>query len=321
MLGRDLAVFVARRIVLGCLVLVLASSVVFLFVHIAPGSPEQSLVRGSIATPELIESARERFHLDDPLPAQYWSYLGNIVSFDFGESYRTRENVLTAIYDRVWVTTPLIAFAVAIAMLVGIPLGAFIAYRQGSFLDRAVSGSSIVGASAPPFAMAIILLYVFAITLGWFPATGTGSGFLDTIWHLTLPAVVLSLSGLAPMIKLTRTAVTETLRSDHVVFARARGLPPRQIFLRHVLRNAGVGILTASGIVIVAMFVYVPLVEIPFGIDGLGAYLVDSVVEQDLPVVQALTILSTALILAVNLVVDLLYFALDPRLRIRSEAR
>lgn len=296
----------------------IVSTLVFVLVRAAPGSPENSILKGTVATPETRQAVRDRFQLDEPVTSQYTSLLVDLLTLDFGESYQTREHIMDAIGERWSVTGPLIGIALAITLVIGFPLGVLAAYREGSPLDRAVSGLSIFGASVPPFAVAIVLLYVFTVWLGWFPATGQWSGPLEALTHLALPSVALALTGLAPLIKLTRTSVAETLGADHVAFARARGLSEGQVFIHHVFRNAAITVTTITGIIIVYMFSAVALVEVPFNLDGLGAYFVRAVETQDFPVIQALAFLTTIAILVVNLIVDLSYFLLDPRLRLRA---
>jgi len=314
----DLGRFAARRFAAALVVLLIVTTSVFFLVHIAPGSPVDTLVRGINASPELRATVSDRYQLDEPLPAQFVTYLGNVLTGDFGESYRTREGVVDAVADRLGVTVPLIVFAFLVTLVVGTALGLLAALRRGTAIDRAIVGFSILGASAPPFAVAIVLLYVFAVGLGWFPVIGEWEGPLGAIWHLTLPAVALAVGGIAPMLKIVRTAVVRTLEEEHVLFARARGLSRRQVLVDHVLRNASIHSATTAGVLLVGMIAAVALVELPFSLDGVGAYFVRAVTEQDIPVIQALTLMTTAAILMVNFLVDLLYFLLDPRLQVRA---
>jgi len=307
------------RLVFGLVVLYVVSSLVFLFVHIAPGSPEQALVTGSTATPEVIDAIRDRYRLDEPIHVQYASYLRQVVELDFGESYRTREPVVDAVGDRLGVTVPLMTFGFLVTVVLGGALGALAAYRQGGALDRAISAGSILFASSPPFALAILFLFVFAESLGWFPVIGEWSGPAEAIRHLTLPAVTLGLAGTAPMMMIVRTSMVDTLERDYVLFARARGLSEWWIFLHHVLRNSLVAAATAAGVVLVGMLAAVAFVEIPFNLDGLGAYLLESVVTQDVPVIQTLTLLTTAVILLINMVIDFTYAAVDPRIELGAD--
>ena len=185
-------------------------------------------------------------------------------------------------------------------------------------MDRSISAGSIVFSSAPPFALAILLLYIFAERLGWFPVVGEWDGPLESIRFLTLPAVTLGLAGTAPMMMLVRTAMIDVLERDHVLFAHARGLSGRHVLFKHTLRNSLVVAVTTGGVILIGMIAAVAFVEIPFNIDGLGAYLIEAVLGQDVPVIQALTLLITVAVLIINTMVDLLYAALDPRTELGS---
>ncbi|MGH9272607.1 MAG: ABC transporter permease, partial [Ilumatobacteraceae bacterium] len=271
------------------------------------------LVEGSTATPEVIEAIRERYRLDEPVLVQYASYLGRVATLDFGESYRTREDVTDIVGDRLAITVPLVAFGLLVTLVLGTTLGTIAAHRQQTSTDRALSATSILFASAPPFAVAIVLLYVFAERLGWFPVIGDWDGPLEAVRHLALPAITLGLAGTAPMMRLVRTAMIGVLARDHVLFAHARGLSARHVLIHHTLRNSLVAAVTTAGVVLIGMLAAVAFVEIPFNLDGLGAYLIEAVLAQDVPVVQALTLFITAAVLTINALVDLLYAALDPR--------
>jgi peptide/nickel transport system permease protein len=200
-------------------------------------------------------------------------------------------------------------------MLIAIPFGLVAGMRKGRLADRAATTSSLVALSAPTFAVGFLLMYVFAVKLDWFPAFGSGDGFLDTLWHMTLPAVTLAISQIAIVLRQTRAAAMDVADRDYITFARARAVPSRRIWQRYVLHNASLPVLTSAGLVLAYSLTGAVLVENVFALQGLGALLVVSVAQLDLPVVQALTLFTALLVLTTNLVVDLLYFALDPRLR------
>ncbi len=176
-------------------------------------------------------------------------------------------------------------------------------------------GVSIFGVSAPAFAVGLLLLYVFGVLLDWFPIFGGGEGFLDRAWHLTLPAIAVAFTVLALVVKITRAAVIEELDKDYVAFARARGLPRRHVLGRYVLRNALIPIVTAAGIVVVILFGGTVLVEVTFGLQGVGTLLVNATIDRDLPVIQALVLLTAVFVIVVNLGLDMLYTVIDPRIR------
>jgi peptide/nickel transport system permease protein len=178
-----------------------------------------------------------------------------------------------------------------------------------------VVGLSVVGVSAPAFATGIFLLYVFAVVLGWFPVFGQGSGFADRVWHLTLPAIALALTGMALVLRLTRAGMIGALEQDYVAFARARGLPAREVIVSYAFRNALVPVVTAGGLILGIMLTGAVLVEVTFALPGLGSLLVTSVSFGDVPMVQGLAMLTAIVIVLVNLLTDVLYLFVDPRIR------
>ena len=309
--------FILGRIASALFVLAVVTTLVFMLVRAAPGSPEDALLKGTVATPQTRAAVRAEFRLNDPVATQYVSALENTAALNFGTSFATKEDIWTAIVDRAKVTLPLIALALVLTFAVGLPIGILAAYHQGGAIDRSAIGVSIFGASVPSFAVAILLLYVFSTSLGWFPAVGQWSNPLEALWHLTLPAIALALTGIAPLVRYTRASVTGVLGSDHVIFSTARGMSARHTFIHDVLHNAAFGVLAITGIIVIYMFSAVSLVEVTFNLNGLGAYLVRAVTNQDFPVIQALAVLTTIVILAVNFFVDAANLMLDPRLRIK----
>jgi peptide/nickel transport system permease protein len=197
-----------------------------------------------------------------------------------------------------------------------VPLGILAAVRRETAIDRGAVWLTIVGISTPAFASGIALLIVFSVELGWFPTIGAGSGFADRLWHLTLPALALALTGLALIVRVTRAAMITALEQDYIVFARARGLSSRHVLIRYGLRNALVPVITASGLILAAMLGGVVLVEVTFSIPGLGQLLVDSVNFKDVPMVQGAVLLVAATVIAINILTDVLYTLVDPRIRL-----
>jgi peptide/nickel transport system permease protein len=319
MSGSSIPAYLLRRLAAAVAVLAAVSAVTFLFIHLAPGGPEQT-VGGRFATPAQLATIRDEYGLDDPLPAQYLRFAGDAVRFDFGVSIATRQPVGRAISERMAITAPLLLISFALIVAIGVALGTLAAHRRGRVLDRLVVGASLVGASAPAFATAIVLLFVFGVELRWLPVFGDGEGFADRARHLVLPIATLTITGVAAMLKITRTRVEQMLQEDHVTFARACGLPRRTILTRSVLRGAGIQVVTQSGAILLALIGGVILVEVAFGLDGVGALFVEAISARDIPLVQAVSLLITAFIVLVNLGVDLLYFALDPRVRAGVEA-
>jgi len=313
---RAVAGFTARRLLAAAVVVLAVSALTFAFIHLAPGGPEQTIA-GRFATPEQLQAIRDSYGLDEPLPSQYADYVVHAARFDFGDSISTREPVVTAIQDRMGVTAPLVLCSFVLICLLGTALGTLAAYRRGSALDRFLVGVAVTGASAPAFATAIILVFVFGVQLGWFPTFGDGEGLADRARHLALPVVALTLVGVASMLKITRARVADVLQDDHVTFAQARGLRRRYVIGHAVLRNAGIQVVTQSGVILLALVAGGVLVEVTFGLNGVGALFIKAIEARDIPVIQAVSLLITVFIVLVNLAVDLLYFALDPRVRAR----
>lgn len=306
-------VYVFRRLVATAGVVLIVSVGVFSLLHISPGSVERTLLGNRPASPESLAAIRAQYHLDDPLPVQYARWLSRAARGDLGTSIRSGEPVVDMIGRTLPVTAQLAVYGSLIALVVGLPLGVIAAIGRERFVDRGVVATSIAAVSTPPFAAALVLLYLFAVRLGWFPVYGTGSGFAGRIRHLTLPAVALALANVGLVVRVTRAAMIRELGRDYIVFAAARGLS-RSLRWRYALRNSMVPILTASGLIITSTLVGTVLVEIAFALPGLGTQLVNAITFKDIPVVQAIALLLTVAIGLVNLCVDLLYGAVDPRL-------
>jgi peptide/nickel transport system permease protein len=306
--------FLARRLLGTLIVLGLLSIGVFGLLYLAPGSVEQTLQGNRPASPETLAALRARYHLDDPVVVQYLRWLGGVLQGDFGTSIRTGVPVTEAIGSRLPLTLGLILYGTLLATLIGLPLGVLGAFRRGRAADRAAVVTSVAGMSAPPFAVGLVLLMAFAVYLQWFPVYGEGEGLADRIRHLTLPAAALAVGSAGLLVRFTRAALIRELDQDYLVFARARGLPTRLI-VGYALRNSLIPILTALGLILTSTLAGTVLVEVTFALPGLGTLLVDSVTFKDMPVVQALALLLTLLISAVNLLVDVGYALADPRIR------
>jgi peptide/nickel transport system permease protein len=310
--------YILRRLLIAVPLLIVVTLFVFALIHIAPGSPERSLLGTRPATPETLAAIRAKWNLDQSFVMQYLLWLKGVATGDFGRSIASNQPVTDAIGQRLGLTLYLGAYAILLAIGLGIPLGMWAALRRGSATDRTVVGVSVLGVSAPAFATGLLLLYVFGVLLGWFPTFGAGEGFFDRAYHLTLPAVALALSLLALIVKITRAAMIDELDRDYVAFARARGLPRRRVLGRYVLKNALVPIVTAAGIIVVALVGGAVLVEVTFGLKGLGTLLVDAVIDRDIPVIQGLVLLTAVFVIVVNLGLDVLYTVIDPRIRFQK---
>jgi peptide/nickel transport system permease protein len=307
--------FTARRLAAMGVILLIVSFLVFSLLALTPGDPAVVLLGPTRATPEAIAKVNEEYGLDRPFVTQYLDWVTNAVTGDFGTSIRSQQDVTTMIADRVGVTAALAIYAFVLTVAVAVPLGLLAGSRQGSATDRAATTVSLVALATPSFAVGFLLIYVFAVRLEWFPAFGSGDGFLDRVWHLTLPALALALSQIAIVLRQTRAATVDVTDRDYVTFAKARAVPNSRIWTRYTLHNASLPVLTSAGLVLAYSLTGAVLIENVFALQGLGTLLVTSVAQLDLPVVQALALFTAVLVLMTNLVVDVLYFVIDPRLR------
>jgi peptide/nickel transport system permease protein len=241
------------------------------------------------------------------------------VQGDLGDSIALRESVNAVITQRAAVTFELVLYASILILLLGIGSGVLAGLRRGA-LDTTVIAATTVSAAIPSFVAAIVLIAVFAVNLGWFPALGAGEGVLDRLWHLTLPAIALALSALAIVARVTRVSVRDEMGREHVQTAISRGLPWHLIVRRHVLRNAAIPITTISGITIASLIALSAVVERAFSLNGLGAALVSAAASKDFAVVQGVSLILVAAFVITNAIVDLLYAVLDPRVALGSRA-
>jgi peptide/nickel transport system permease protein len=316
MLGR----FLARRLVMLLASLLVASFVIFAAVYAAPGNPISALSGGRSLPAASMAVLEQRYHLNDPFFVQYWYWLNGALHGNFGISITLRENVSTLIASRIWTTAGLVAYASVLIVIFGIGLGILSGLRRG-LVDTGTLLITAVSAAIPGFVAAIVLILVFAVNLGWFPALGNGTGLIGNLRHLTLPAVALAISSLAIVARVTRAAVRTEASREHVQTAVSRGIPARQRIRRHVLRNAAIPITTITGITIASLIALDAVIETAFSLNGLGAYLVQSAQSKDLAVVQGISLVLVTAFVVVNLIVDLLYAVLDPRVTLGSRAQ
>ena len=307
--------YVLRRLLVAIPLILLISLGVFALVNLAPGDPARALVGSRQATPETLAAIRAQHHLDDPFLVQFLLWLKQVLTGDLGRSIQGSQLVTTMIWDRLPLTVFLGVYGSLVALGIGIPLGILAAFTRGSEIDRGVVTIGVVGVSAPAFATGIFLLYVFGVILGWFPIFGQGEGFLDRAWHLTLPAVALGISVMGLVVKITRASMLEELQKDYVAFARARGLGRRRTTMAYVLRNALIPVVTAAGLIVVGLLTGAVLVEVTFGLPGLGSLLVSAVTQRDIPVIQGIVLILAVFVVLMHVVIDVLYTLIDPRIR------
>ena len=312
--------FLVRRMTMLVVTVLVASFAIYSAMYLAPGSPIAALTGGRTPSPEAIKVLEQRYHLNDPFFVRYVRWLGGALHGDFGRSIPLREDVSTLIAQRIGTTIQLVLYASFLIIIVGIGLGVLGGLKRG-FADTVVIVVTTIGAAVPTFVAAIVLLSVFAVQLGWFPALGTGDGVFDQVKHLTLPAVALAFSAVAIVARVTRTSVREELRREHVQTATSRGIPMRLIVRRHVLRNASIPITTVVGLTIASLFAASAIVERAFSLNGIGAYLIQAAASKDMAVVQGITLVIVTVFVVINTLVDVLYAILDPRVSLGARAQ
>ena len=313
-LQSGLAAYVGRRILALLGVVLVVSFLVFVMIYVAPGDVERTLLGPRPATPETVAAIRQEYHLDDSLVHQYAIWLGNAVQLDFGRSLVTNEPVTDEIASRLPVSVELALGAFMIALLTGVSLGVLAALRRGRLTDRGAVLAGVVGISTPAFVTGTAFLYLFGYELGWFPLFGAGEGVADRAFHLVLPAIALALTEMGVLLRLTRASMISSMQQDYITFARARGIAERRVTLTYGLRNALIPITTGAGLVLPVMFAGAVLVEVTFSLPGVGQLLIESVNNRDITTIQGLTILIAAVVGVVNLLLDLLYLRIDPRI-------
>lgn len=312
--------FLLKRMAGAAVVLVIVAILVFLLTRLASGDP-MALLLGDQATAVDIAKARTQYGLDKPLPAQFALWVGELLQGNLGQSIFLQRPVAQALLERAEPTLFLALFAVAIAALIGVPCGMAAAIWRGSAADQVLSGLAMLGASIPSFWMGLILIQFFAVHLGWFPASGYGDpgmGLGQRLYHLALPAMVLGLLNSALIIRFTRASMLDILGEDFVRTARAKGLPERVVMVNHVLRNALVPIITVLGLTTALMIGGTVVTETVFNLPGVGNLVVRAVLRRDYPVIQGTLLVIAGIYVLINLVIDLLYTLVDPRIRLES---
>lgn len=283
--------------------------VVFSILHLAPGCPT-TLILGDHATPEAIAELRNRLGLDDPIHVQYFRWLNQVVKGDFGRSIHTRQLVSEMILQRVPATIELTLTAMILSLVIAIPVGIISATKQYSIFDHAGMVGALFGVSMPVFWQGLMMILVFSFVLGWTPISGRG-----TISHLILPAIVLGTSGAALEARLTRSSMLEVIRQDYIKTARAKGLVERIVIIKHALKNALIPVVTIVALQLPVLFGGAVITETVFAWPGMGRLIVTSIFVRDFPVVQAAVLIIAMLVILCNLLADILYIFLDPRIK------
>ena len=319
--------FILRRLAQAVLVMLTVAFIAFMLFQYV-GDPVTNLL-GQDATVEQRDMLRKDLGLDQPFFVQFAAFVGNAVQGEFGMSLRQGRRVSTLIAERLPATLELSLVAAVIALVVGIPLGVYAALRRGKAMAQAVMGLSLLGVSLPTFLIGILMILVFSVMLKWLPSFGRGdttalwgsqwsTGLLtaDGWRHMVLPAVTLSIYQLALIMRLVRAEMLEVLRTDFIKFAKARGLPNRAVYFGHALKNTLVPVMTITGLQLGGLIAFAIITETVFQWPGMGFLFIQAVQFSDIPVMAAYLCLISLIFVVINLVVDLLYFAVDPRLRI-----
>ena len=309
--------YVARRLLATIPVMAVVATFVFLLLRLTTGDPA-AIIAGDNATAQDVAAVRAKLGLDQPIVQQFVIWLGNMARGDLGESFFFKKKVSELILDRVEPTVALSICTIVLAVILAVPLGIIAAYKRGTWVDRFVMGLSVTGFSVPAFVIGYTLIYVFAIQFGWLPVQGyqrIGQGLGGFLERLVLPSLTLSAIYVALIARITRGSVLEVMNADYVRTARAKGVADLLVLLRHVLRNAAVPIVTVVGLGIAVLIGGVVVTESVFSIPGLGRLTVDAVLARDYPTVQAVVLLFSLAYVLINLIVDLTYTVLDPRIR------
>jgi peptide/nickel transport system permease protein len=309
--------FLLQRILATIPVMLIVAIIVFTLIRMVPGDPA-AVIAGNMATNEDIARIRTELGLDRGFFAQFVIWMKGLLSGDLGQSFFFKKDVAEIIGDRLAPTLSLALLTILITVAIAVPLGTLAAWKHGGLLDRALMGFSVLGFSIPVFVIGYLLVYVFSLNLDWFPVQGykpLSEGFFTWLHHLLLPAFTLSIVYVALIARVTRASVAEALTEDYVRTARAKGLPESRVLIKHALANAAVPIVTVIGIGIALLIGGVVVTESVFSIPGLGTLTVDAVLARDFPVIQAVILFFAFLYVMVNLLVDVSYLFLDPRIR------
>lgn len=303
--------YILRRLLISIPVLFGISVLVFLSLHLSPGDPVQMMVGPEVAiSAEEMQQLREEFGFNDPLPVQYWRYISKAVQGDLGRSVRSNRPVTQQLLDAFPSTLQLTIASMVVALSIGITIGVLAAIFRNTPVDGGVMVFAVFGISMPSFWLGLMLIFLFSLRLGWFPATGQGG-----LERLVLPAVTLGVAEAAIIARLTRSGLVEVLSQDYVRTARAKGLRESSVIVRHALKNALIPVVTVVGLQFGALLAGAVIVETVFARAGIGQLTVDAILNRDFPTVQGAVLFFAVIYLLVNLVVDILYGYLDPRIR------
>lgn len=315
--------YILRRLWTSVPVILLITAITFLFISLAPGDPIDAMIDPNAMTnssPEAMEALRERLGLNDPVPVRYVKWLGQLVQGNLGYSYYSGMSVTRVIGTRLQATFLLMAVATSISLSIGVVFGIISALRQYSWIDYVLTTLAFFSVSMPGFFAALAALYIFSLKLDLFPTYGMMSRdpanpTLDVLLHLVLPATVLGLEGMATYLRYTRSSLLEVIRQDYVTTARAKGLAESVVIIRHAFRNALIPVITIIGLQLPRLFGGAVIIETIFAWPGMGLVSIESVTRRDYPVLMGINLLTAFLVLSANLITDITYAFIDPRIR------
>lgn len=309
--------YIVKRLLSVIPVMIVVGVVVFLLIHLTPGDPA-AVILGPNATVEEVRNLRAQLGLDRPIYVQLLAWFSNVMRGNLGDSIFLQRPVLQAVIERAEPTLMLTMLSLFVAVLIGIPTGIISAVRRNTFIDHLFLGVALFGASVPSFWLGLSLILLFAVSLGWFPPAGfqpLSSGLWASVRHLILPALALGFPNSALITRITRSSMLEVLNQDYIKVARAKGLPQFVVIAKHALRNALIPILTVIGLTFAVLIGGAVVTETVFNIPGVGRLVVQSVLRRDYPVIQGTVLIIASLYVFINLVVDLIYILVDPRIK------
>jgi peptide/nickel transport system permease protein len=315
--------FILRRLGLMIVILFIVTLIVFALVNVLPGDPAM-MILGDEATPEALETLREKMGLNEPVYVQYLTWLGNVVQGDFGNSLRDHTPVTSILSNAIPVTLQLTVMSFFIAILIAIPAGIISATRRGTPLDYLGTTFAISGVSIPPFFLGILLIFIFAVTLDWFAPSGYVSpkeDFTKSILLMILPAITIGIRLSAELTRMLRSSLLEVLQSDYIRTAYAKGLLEKPVVIGHALKNAFIPVITVSGLQLATFLGGAVITETIFSVPGLGQLVVTSILTRDFPVVQAAILFMAFAVVIINFLVDITYSLLDPRIKLTGGAK
>jgi peptide/nickel transport system permease protein len=311
--------YALKRAATTAVTLFAASIIIFAFIHLIPGDPIYVLL-GDTATPDQVDALRRQLGLDQPLVLQYLKWAGHVLTGDLGRSIFFQAPVLSVIADGAETSTLLALMTMVWVTLIGVSVGMIAAVRHGTWLDQFLSGTAMLMASVPTFWVGLYLILIFAAWLGWLPSSGYPSifeGGLANLRYLILPSLTLAAPNAALILRLTRASMLDVSREDYVRTARAKGIRPWQVVRRHIFRNALLPVVSAFGFTFAALLSEAVVTETVFALPGIGRLVVQSILRRDYPVIQGVILVIVVLYLAINLIVDLTYRLLDPRVELQ----